>query len=139
MPKAAKLEGGKAAKPDEKIKREMKEVDDSAQNMAVKYRRPDKAAMHPNDAEGLGRSFPARLTAYDPQDDLQEMKLNAPEDFGYKMLEREDLEWMRRKKQNVQYADFINWAETYFDMRDPAQQRIMEEMVPGKYSLVMLF
>jgi hypothetical protein len=122
MPTAARIKGTKNAKPDEKIRREMKQIDDEMHETAVKFRTPQSLIEGPGDKEGLGHAFPARLTAYDPDDDRVEMKINAPGAFGQKTLQDSDLEWIKRKKQNAQYAEFVNWCETYYDMRDPAIQ-----------------
>jgi hypothetical protein len=122
MPTAARIKGTKTAKPDEKIKREMKQIDDEMHETAVKFRNPDGIVRAGGEQRGQGHDFPARLTAYDPDDDRIEMKANAPRMFGQKFLEEKDLEWIRRKKQNAQYAEFVNWCETYYDMRDPAIQ-----------------
>jgi hypothetical protein len=122
MPTAARIKGTKNAKPDEKIRREMSQIDDEMHEASVKFRTPDSLERGAGSHEGLGHKFPARLTAYDPDDDRIEMKANAPAMFGQKTLEDKDLEWIKRKKQNAQYAEFVNWCETYYDMRDPAIQ-----------------
>ena len=131
MPTASKVRNVKVARPDERIRREAKEIDGEFQKLKTDFRPPQVARPDVGE-EGLGHRFPAKLVAVDPDDERLEMKIQAPRELGLKMLEKEDLKNLQRKKQNLQWAEFENWCETYFDMKDPAIQRLVEEMMPGK-------
>lgn len=122
----------KASKPDAKIRKEMADLDEGLHKLRVRHRAPD--VQFDQHGKPLTNAFPAKLTAYDPQDNIMDMKVNAPAEFGVKMLETKDLEWLQRKVQNTQYKEFIDWIETYYDMRDPAIQRIVEEIIPDYYT-----
>lgn len=109
---AARPHKFKAAKPDAKIRQDMEMIDDSLQKLEVRHR-PPQSIQDSNGANYNAPSniFPARLTAYDPRDTYQEMKILAPDELGQKFLTDEDLKWMDRKRQNAQYAEYITWAE----------------------------
>lgn len=107
MPGAKLKITGSHDKAQKRITTGMKEVDDSLHEAAVKYRAPDQLITKDEDQKGPGRVFPAPLTAYDPDDDRLEAKVNAPAELGYKMLQNEDIQNLQRKAQNAQYAEFI--------------------------------
>jgi hypothetical protein len=105
MPQVAKVNKVKVARPDERIRREMKEVDNEFQKLKTDYRPPQMARPDPGE-DGLGHRFPAKLVAVDPDDERLEMKLQAPNELGVKFLEKDDLNNLKRKKQNLQWAEF---------------------------------
>lgn len=131
MPSAAKLKGIKNANEyNAQNKREMRQIADEAHNAQVKFRPPDFVQGDDEQKKGTGREFPAHLSTVSSYDDYVERKVNAPEALGYKMLSDKDLEWMKEKEENIQFAEFENWCATYFDMKDPAIARLVEEMLP---------
>lgn len=111
MPTASKVRNVKVARPDERIRREAKEIDGEFQKLKTDFRPPQRALPDQGE-EGLGHRFPAKLVAIDPDDERLQMKLEAPKELGMKMLEKEDLKNLQRKKQNLQWAEFENWCET---------------------------
>lgn len=132
MPTAKKIKSVPNANPDKKIREEMKEIDGEMRSAATRFRAPQTLEHASVDSEGLGNKFPRRVFADDSEkDSYVEWKRSAPEAiYGQKRLEKEDYEYEKSKAQNYEYAQWLNWAETYFDMRDPAQQRIVEKMMP---------
>lgn len=119
-PKKVELEGVRNVAPDKDIRDDMKQVDKELKTAVTRFRAPQTIENAP---AGLGTQFPRRLFADDSERDTYiEWKRNAPvEQYGQKFLEKEDFEYEKFKAQNQQYAQWINWAETYFDMTDPAQ------------------
>jgi len=109
MPTASKVRNVKVAKPDERIRREAKEVDGEFQKLKTDFRPPQRALPDQGE-EGLGHRFPAKLIAVDPDDERLEMKLQAPKQLGVKFLEKEDLKNLQRKKQNLQWAEWVSYA-----------------------------
>lgn len=134
-----RLRGAKRAAPDSQIRQDMNQVSEALHETQWRYRKPDQIANNntgagsPGDIPS-GNMFPARLTAYDPRDTMMEAEMEADKDtFGQKFLTNEKLQWLMDKKKNVEYAQFMEWAETFFDPNDPAEQRIIEEIMPEWY------
>lgn len=107
MPTVSKVKNVKVARPDERIRREMKEVDNEFQKLKTDFR-PPQVARPDQGEEGLGHRFPAKLVAVDPDDERLEMKLQAPKELGVKFLEKDDLKNLQRKKQNLQWAEWVS-------------------------------
>ena len=78
--------------------------------------------------------FPVRLFPHDPYDAVVENKLNIPDAFGQKTLTDQDIEWHRRKADNLQAANFKAWAAQQYDARDPAQAALLNKLLPGLQS-----
>lgn len=110
MPQVAKVKNVKVARPDDRIRREMKEVDNEFQKLKTDFRPPQRAQPDRDQDEGLGHRFPAKLVAVDPDDERLEMKLQAPKELGVKFLEKDDLKNLQRKKQNLQWAEWVSYA-----------------------------
>ncbi len=123
MPSASKIKGVKNVNPDETIRREMKEVDHETKSAVSRFRAPQTVVNNPAGDAGLGAQFPRRTFVDDTDRDTYiEWKRAADERvYGQKRLEKEDFEYEQGKAQNAQYVQWLNWAETYFDMKDPAQ------------------
>ncbi len=111
MPTASKVRNVKVARPDERIRREAKEIDGEFQKLKTDFRPPQRASPDAGQPDGLGYRFPAKLVAVDPDDERLEMKLQAPKALGVKMLEKEDLKNLQRKKQNLQWAEWVSSAK----------------------------
>jgi rRNA maturation protein Nop10 len=109
------LTKGTVARPDAKIRREMGEFDSTMQKLTTQYRQPDRTP--DDDGRELNNAFPARLTVADPYDKYIDLKARADTTvFGTKTMTDADLSWLERKRQNQEYAEFVNWVETYFGM-----------------------
>ncbi len=129
MPTAAKIKGVKNVNRDKDIREEMTQIDKEAKSAVTRFRPPQTLE---NADAGLGVSFPRRIFADDSErDSYIEWKRNAKKEvYGEKRLEKEDYEYEKDKDRNVQYAQWLNWAETYFNLADPAEQRIVEQLMP---------
>lgn len=84
--------------------------------------------------------FPVRLFPKDPYDDVARLKSAAADDLGVKTLTTDDLEYLRRKEESIQGADFKTWIIGQFDNKDPAQRemfmRTFGEIVTEQESII---
>lgn len=112
MPTASKVRNVKVARPDERIRREAKEVDNEFQKLKTDFRVPQLARPDDPSEAGIGQRFPAKLVAVDPDDERLQMKLDAPGELGIKFLEKDDLKNLQRKKQNLQWAEWVSYANS---------------------------
>lgn len=90
-----------------------------------------------NNAGGKGRDADRNYAArfdfdpHDKQDRMRELKMQAnPNDFGQKFLEKEDLEYIDKKAQQVELEKFDRWYGSIFDHADPAQLQISKQIYP---------
>lgn len=90
-----------------------------------------------NNAGGKGRDADKNYAArfdfdpHDKEDRMRELKIQAPvETFGQKFLEKEDLEYIDKKAQQVELEKFDRWYGSIFDHSDPAQLQISKQIYP---------
>lgn len=136
MPTAKRLKGQTVADPSQRIFREGKEIRDNLHKIEYQNRPGtfafDQAGRR---LEGPGSQFPAKLTAHDKDDERLQMKLNAPPELGFKMLEDKDIAHLQRIADQMTFAEFEQFAEQYFDLKNPAIARMVEQIMPGKIYL----
>ncbi len=130
-----KLKGASIADPSDVILEQGKQQRDELAKMEWQHR-PAQRAFDQNGVpvKGPGAMFPVKQTAFDPDDDRFEMKMKAPPQLGFKMLEEKDLQNLQRKADQQQYAQVERFAEQYFDMTNPAICRMVEQIMPNFFS-----
>lgn len=81
-----------------------------------------------------GGSFPVRLYAPDPYDTEVKLKMDAdPTIFGEKTLMQSDLDWLRRKQDQMTAAEFKQFVASMYNINDPAQLARMNKVYPELY------
>lgn len=82
--------------------------------------------------------FPRRVAEDDEYDDVVQMKTalvnqHGTTPFGQLQASDQDFQWMQRKFQALQYQDALRFVENIFDLTDPSEQRLLEEIWPDYY------
>lgn len=77
--------------------------------------------------------FPVRLFPRDEYDTTVQLKQSVVNSsgsgpMGQATLTTDDLEWMKRKLEAEQQADFKQWVLRQFDLKDPAQRMQFQQM-----------
>jgi len=87
--------------------------------------------------DGLGQNqpitthtYPVKLYAPDKYDTNVALKNAAPASFGKKMLSADDLEWMRRKQDQMTAAEFKQFVASMYNKDDPAQLALLHKVYP---------
>lgn len=130
--------------------REQKEVNDDIRRFedvtapnAVSFVPPERdlSQVAPRDRDAMDEQF--RSEAYqtkDARDELMTAKLQLQEEgqpgvtkFGVLQAKDEDFEWLRKKREQAEYANFSQWFAENFDKMDPAQKKLAKEMFPQFY------
>lgn len=90
-----------------------------------------------NNKDGKGREADRNYAArfdfdpHDKQDRMRELKMQASDKvFGQKFLEKEDLEYIDKKAQQVELEKFDRWYGSIFDHSDPAQLQMSKQIYP---------
>jgi len=87
--------------------------------------------LHPHSSSYAGQDlFPVRLTKVDPYDNVAQLKKDAPTELGEKVLTTDDLEWMKRKQEQMAGADFKTFVASMYDARDPSQAALLDKIYP---------
>jgi len=86
-------------------------------------------------------AFPVRLFPHDKDDNLIDLKMKAdPAVLGAKTLTTKDLEWLQRKQEAQNAAQFKLYAAQLFDSKNPAELQILNQIMPDllqeKYEIV---
>lgn len=87
--------------------------------------------------DGLGQplpdpsmKYPSRAYAPDPYDTTEALKLAAPPAMGTKMLTADDLNWMRRKQDQMTAMQFKQFVASMYNENDPAQKALLYKVFP---------
>ena len=131
--------GSKQKEISEKIRR----VEDQASPNAVSFApERDLGQVAPRDRDAMDEQF--RSDAYqgsDAEDELMTAKLQLQEDgqpgvtkFGVLEAKDKDFAWLRKKREQAEYANFSQWFAENFDKMDPAQKKLAKEMFPQFYA-----
>jgi len=67
----------------------------------------------------------------DPYDEVAEAKMQAPEALGSKSLSGQDLQWLKRKQDVYQGANFKSFVSQLYDARDPGQAALLDKVYPA--------
>jgi len=74
--------------------------------------------------------YPVRMYPRDPNDQIMQLKAQAPASLGQKTLTDLDLKWMRDKLLAQESAAQKRFVMSLYDSRDPAQRQIRDRVFP---------
>jgi len=75
--------------------------------------------------------FPVRLYPHDKDDNLMELKANVDEGlFGKKELTTKDLEYLQRKKEALNAAQYKQYVAQMFNSQNPAELQMLNQLAP---------
>ena len=84
--------------------------------------------------------FPYQPFARDPYDNIANIKkvavANAPGGMGGQLtvpFEKEDAEYLLRQRAQVENADYDRWVMQKYDLTDPAQNFLMQQIAPDQF------
>lgn len=89
------------------------------------------------DVDGLGQpvpktagSYPVRLYAPDPYDTEVALKAQVGDQMGQRTLMQSDLDWLKRKQDQMTAAEFKQFVASMYNINDPAQLARMNKVYP---------
>jgi hypothetical protein len=135
MSKRDRVTSTKVAAPEAKLKEEMESFDEEAYEAQVHYRVPDEVADENREQNRAERGPPAKLTVPNKAADRfrlrSQLSKQAP---GLQQFATDgDLAAIDHARKNKNYANYLQFAETFFDMRNPAIAAFAEKVVPDYF------
>jgi hypothetical protein len=131
--------GGKDAAPNHMA--EASSADNALHSLKYKYRpgvfTHDEGGRQLGPAAKPSNEYPVKLVSPDPRDERVALKRtliadsrNGTTPFGQAQLTSEDMDWIESKRKMKTYLALNQFIDNYFDMTNPAIQRMVEQMLP---------
>jgi hypothetical protein len=87
-------------------------------------------------SDGLGQKmageneYPVRMYHPDPYDTVVDLKTKVANKLGAPVQTAEDLEWLRRKQDQMNAAQFKQFVASLYNTHDPAQKALLHKVYP---------
>jgi len=93
-----------------------------------------QAGLSGNERQGAATMFPSRFVPHDRYDNVVQLKATVDDNvLGKKTLTTDDLEWLQRKKEALNAAQYKQYAGQVFDLTNPAEAKILRKIHPEYY------